>query len=329
MHNELIKSIINQHSSIFGVAVPNITPLPRGAWNSNYLVQVGNCKFVFKVYPYTHKFETFGGNDPLQEYKTLQILMPYHIAPEPVLFIPKKEAQPAITVYKYIEGEQLTPSEASAERVGEILGTLHAIPTNEASFLDHGEESAMSLLQESDRMLQVYMKKKDTDQQLINAMKEYLVLLTDASSSVDDFKRTIVHTDPVPSNFVGNPAIMIDWQRPTIGDPAFDCWAFTADIFNWWDWKKTLTSSEIEAFWNVYLKISTDHRIRERTLQKSPFYYARMLLYCLNRYHDFSHGVIPQDAREGRELLFQQYPTVVKMCRANLRLLFKDRKQPE
>ncbi len=320
MHSGLIKSIIAKHPALFEQASPVITQLPKGAWNFNYKVSVGDQSYVFKVYTHIEKY-AFGGNDPLHEYKLLQLLKQYSIAPKPVLCVPQDNDQHFVLVYLYVEGERLIPSPAGVIQVAKILATLHSLPTTDALFLDTYDESLPGLHKEAVGQFEIYVKKTHVDGKVVVELKDYLRKTEELSQQILPYPQAIVHTDMVPSNFVRAPVRLIDWQRPAIGDPAFDCWAFTSDIFNWWDWGKMLSTEEKEIFWNTYLQHTEDIAIKERIRLKALFYYLRMLLYCLNRYADFKSGTIPPSIIQGREHIFEKYTTVIALCRENLKKL--------
>lgn len=122
------------------------------------------------------------------------------------------------------------------------------------------------------------------------------------------YPKSLVHTDPVPSNFIlGEKISLIDWQRPIISYPAFDVWAFLSKPYNLWDLSETLTNEQKELFLKKYLELRYDPTLVERIKQKEPLYLLQLGLYCLIRYSDYKSGKIAEDVLKGRGANFERY----------------------
>jgi thiamine kinase-like enzyme len=315
-----IKEFIRKNEEVFGKEKVSVEKLPFGAWNFNYMAKVGDKKYVFKIYS---KLKSFGffSNLGETEYKALKLVEDLGIAPKTVIFDDSKAIlDNDVLVYEYLEGGWLKKEEDSVKKVAEILAKLHSLDIGKADFLEKKEIDLKEILEEINKEFEVYQTKENKDVELEKELKEFIKKLEIRSKTKLEFDLAVVHTDLVPSNIVEGKTIkLIDWQRPWLGDVAFDCWAFTSDIFNYWDWKETLTEKQIETFWQKYLELNKDKDVRKRVEIKAPFYYVRLLLYCLNKFCDYKAGKWPKELIEGREHHFEKYGKIFEMCFDNLR----------
>lgn len=320
-----IKEFIEKKREIFGDGEVLIEKLPLGAWNFNYKAEVNGKKYVFKIYS---KLKTYGffANKGEMEFKALKFVENLNIAPKTVIFDDSKEIfENDVLVYEYAEGGWLKKEKESMKRVAEILAKLHSLEIDKIDFLEKKENSLKEIFDDILKEFESYKNKENKDKEIVSELEKFMEKLKVISEKELKFKPVLVHTDPVPSNFIEKENIkLIDWQRPWIGDSAFDCWALTSDIFNWWDWKETLTEEQIEIFWKRYLELSKDKDVRKRAEIKAPFYYMNLLLYCLNKFSDYKSGKWPEEITKGREHHFEKYGNIFKMCFENLRRLLKN-----
>jgi thiamine kinase-like enzyme len=314
-----IKKIIKNNHDIFGQEPVKIEKLPWGIWNFNFKVTIGKKKYVFKIFSNFKKYGYFA-NKGHKEYQTLKFLESINITPKTVLFDDSREIlDNDVLVYEYVEGKWIKKDDI--KKVAEILATLHSVKIEGIEFLDKKENSLIELFEEILKEFENYKTKDHKDDKIVYELEKFIKKLKMRSQKEIKYKPAIVHNDLVPSNIIKKREIkLIDWQGTWIGDPAFDCWAITSDIYNWWDWSDSLTDEQKETFWNKYLELTKDKNIRKRVEYKKPFYYMKLLLYSLNKFSDYKAAKLPEELSL-REHHFRKYKVFAEMCLDNLRKL--------
>ncbi|MBD3313404.1 phosphotransferase, partial [Candidatus Woesearchaeota archaeon] len=122
------------------------------------------------------------------------------------------------------------------------------------------------------------------------------------------YQECLVHGDAFPSNLVVNKKVkIIDWQNPTIRDPAYDLWNFMSKAANLWDLNNVISEDQKEIFLRTYLEHRKDTKIRERIKIKEPLYLLQLALYSFGRYNDYKTEKIPKEVTKGRENNFKKY----------------------
>ena len=317
-----IKKIIRQNKEKFGEANNILVEkLPWGIWNFNYKVTVDKKNYVFKIYSNFRRYGYFF-NKGLQEFKTLNFLEETGIAPKAILFDNSREIiDNDVLVYEYAKGSSLKKEKRNIIKAAEVLAKLHSIKTDNIDFLDKKENSLREIFEYILQEFENYKTKDYKDEKIVYELSKFIDKLRIKVQKEPKYNPAIVHNDLVPSNIIKKKNIkLIDWQGSWVGDPAFDCWAITSDIFNWWDWKDSLTGLQKEIFWQTYLEITEDKNIRKRVEFKEPFYYIKLLLYGLNKFSDYKAAKLPSELIL-REHHFRKYKVLNEMCLDNLRRL--------
>lgn len=302
-----------------------ISLLPQGLWNYNYLADINGQKFVFKIYSPNIPGLLFG-NKGKDESVVLNIIKDLQFAPEPIHFEFSDFLQKEVLIYRFVEGNQLLAfSDRAIKTIAESIAKLHTFDTSNITDLPEKNETMASLMSD---ILSTFEKCTRLD---IN--KDELILF---KNFVERAKRyveyeeeiehpsVLVHGDLAPCNIIveGDNLRIIDWQRPTITDPAFDVWAFMEDAFVRWDLPETLSKDKKSLFIETYSSLVDDPTILERLKKKSPLYYLNVGLYCLMRYAQYKSGKISSERTKGKEHLWKKYDTVKDVCVEKLKGIF-------
>jgi len=300
----------------------HIKKLPQGLWNFDYVVKINNKKFVFKIYSKNIPglpFENSGRN----EFLTLKFISKLGMAPKPVHFDDSlKSIKHSVLIYEYAEGETLTFSDKNVIEVAKILATIHSLDIGKVDFLKEKDEDFKKIIQRIEVSFEKYKSRDDADPaeiksfaELINKAKKQL-----GKNESVSCPKSLIHTDLVPSNFVvGERVVLIDWQTPAIGDPAFDVWAFTSEPYNRWDLPCSLTKKQKELFLSIYSNLRKDKTLVERIRLKGPLYSLELGLYCVIRYADYKSKKLPEEILKGREENFEKYRRVKNIMVKNLK----------
>ncbi|MBU1975086.1 MAG: phosphotransferase [Nanoarchaeota archaeon] len=314
---------------VFGANIAgrvNVKALPVGIWNLNYMAQINGQKYVFKIYSKNIPDLLFGNNGK-DEYLALELIRDLEIAPRPINFEFSELFGMEVLVYRYLEGTPLSEfTPVLLENNAINLAKLHSFDIKPITILPKKIETTRTLMDEITSTfnrcidLNIPPKKLASYKHLIAKAKNYA---KDVKESTP--KYALTHGDLAPCNIIvyGTDVKFIDWQRPTITDPAFDVWAFAEDAFIRWDLAKPLTNEQKRIFIDKYISLTDDAKIMDRMRLKSPLYYLNIGLYCLMRYHDFLSGRIDRSRTKGREHLWKKYDTTEKVCSLKLKEVFQ------
>ncbi len=302
-----------------------ISLLPPGLWNFNYLVEINGQKFVFKIYSPNVPGLLFG-NKGKNESVALNFIKDLPFAPEPIYFEFSDFLQKEVLIYRFVEGNQLLAfSDSTIRKIAENIAKLHTLDASEITDLPKKNETMASLMADINSTFE-----KCTP---LDINKEELALFKDF---IDRAKRyveqeeeiehpaALTHGDLAPCNIIveGDNLRIIDWQRPTITDPAFDVWALVEDAFVRWDLSEKLSKEQKGLFIETYTSLVNDSTILERVKKKSPLYYLNVGLYCLMRYTEYKSGKISLERTKGKEHLWKKYDTVKDVCVEKLKEIF-------
>ncbi|MEM4389077.1 MAG: aminoglycoside phosphotransferase family protein [Candidatus Micrarchaeia archaeon] len=291
-------------------SIDSIAVLPGGIWNDSYLVEACGKRYVAKLY-LPRIPAAFYGNSGWVEWRTLGFLEPLGIAPKPVLFSAALGRH--LLVYEFVEGKTGRLRGRFLRLAARLLGRLHAIkPSESTRFVARRNDSIQALRAQIRARINRLDKKMPEHGDLLR-FKHLLQCLPQTSSP--PYSPSLLHTDPVPSNFIqGKKLILIDWQSPRFGDAAFDVWAFCSDAFQLWDLRRGMSRAEKRAFLRTYLSHHHDGTLPARLQAKAPLFALNLGLYYLERFTDFVEGRLAEEMTRGKEKLFGRYERVKDAC---------------
>jgi len=285
-----------------------IKSLPKGNWNYNYVVQINQKKFVFKIYSPSKK--EFFENSGKKEYTALKLFSKSNFVPNPVYFDEsKKFFNKEVLIYEYAEGKTLKKFEnTDVIKLARIFSLIHTSNYDKLSgILEKKQENPKILLSQLFKSLEDYKKRKEKIDEYAQKFEYYLRIASKQKTQKTNHPLSIIHTDPVPSNIITNSEniYLIDWQSPKIGDPAFDVWAATNKAYHLWDIPQTMTAEQKNIFLQEYIKKTGDSEVVQRIKTKEPLWLLETGIYCLNRHTDFKQGKI--NVSKKRNQNFERY----------------------
>lgn len=301
-----------------------ISPLPQGVWNFNYLVEINKKKFVFKLCPSgASSVEGMIGNSGWVEFSALRLVESLGIAPKPVLFADANQfSKYPILIYEYVEGEELAAfSNDAVTEIAGIYSKLHSLDIEGIDFIRERDETSTELLTGIERSFARYKDRADIDSTYIERFGEFIDKARKrmAGIKIAACPRALIHADPVPSNIiVGQKIFLIDWQALMIGDPVFDIWAFMSEAFSLWDLDVTLTEKQKRLFIKTYQVLRKDATLEARLDLKAPLYLLQYGLHCSTRYYDYKSRRLSADLIEGRQANFEKYRRTTDVIVARL-----------
>ena len=247
--------------------VPEVSVMAGGYWNLVLRLRVEAQDWVVKVFdsrPERRLFPIL----PDSEARAMESLAGLAIAPEPVGYLPCRNDQPAILVYRFHAGQ---PWQEGTDKVAALLRRQHALRPEGFRLL---ATAPADLLAQGDWLI------RHLEDEFYAAR---LQAARPRSQTVPLERLALVHTDAGPGNLIEGPAglRLIDWQCPGIGDPAEDLYSFLAPCFQILFQHEPLTERERVAFFAA----SGDGDVAARLHAMWPYYSYRMLAYCcLRRY---------------------------------------------
>ncbi len=233
------------------------------------------------------------------------------IAPRPILLDDTGQfSGRPVLIYEYAAGTMLNFSDEVMVKVAEIYSKLHALDVSEEKSFRIRDETPAGLMRDIEKRFAIYESRDDVSPQEAQYFRRYVELsrVHIAANILQTCPMALIHADPVPSNFVVGPKlVLIDWQTPMIGDSAYDIWAFTADAFTLWDSDTSPTPAQKALFRETYLALRGDRTLEERIILKEPLYLLQYGLHCAIRYHDYKSNKIPAPLIAGREANYEKY----------------------
>ncbi|MCP4543178.1 MAG: aminoglycoside phosphotransferase family protein [Chloroflexi bacterium] len=301
-----------------------VADLPKGVWSFSYWVRIGPKQFVFKVHPpLAANKGLLLENSGLAEFLSLKRIVHLDIAPQPILFddTGKLFGRPVL-IYEYARGTMLTFSDQAMVKVAEIYSKLHTLDVSEEKSFRIRDETLIGLMRDVEERFAIYENRDDVSPQQAQHFCQYVEMtkVHIAGKDLGTCPMALIHADPTPSNFVVGPqVVLIDWQTPMIGDPAYDIWAFTSDAFTLWDSDRSPTPAQKALFRDTYLTLREDQTFGERMILKEPLYLLQYGLHCAIRYCDYESGKIPPHLVKGREANYEKYRQTRDIILARLR----------
>jgi thiamine kinase-like enzyme len=195
-------------------------------------------------------------------------------------------------------------------QVAEIYSKLHTLDVSEEESFRIRDETLSGLMKDVKERFSIYENRDDVSPQRARCFRQYIeqTQVHIAGKDMETCPMALIHADPTPSNFVVGPkVVLIDWQTPMIGDPAYDIWAFTSDAFTLWDSNTPPSSAQKALFRDSYLALREDQTFGERMFLKEPLYLLQYGLHCAIRYRDYESGKIPPHLVAGREANYEKY----------------------
>jgi len=287
-----------------------VKSLPLGNWNFNYLVSIDGSKYVVKVYPNLTGDQFFTNSGKL-EYQALKLMENLKVAPKPIYFNKDSGLDCSVLIYEFAEGKTLEDfSNNIVKEIAMLFAKIHSAKISKIKFLRKVPDYPQDIVNSIKIALKDLEKRPTVQKSELLEFKELFKEVKDfvKKKNFPEFKECLVHGDAFPSNFIVDKEVtIIDWQNPTIRDPAYDLWNFMSKAANLWDINKTISEDKKEIFLKTYLEHRLDKRIRERIIIKEPLYLLQLALYSFGRYNDFKTGKIPKEITKGRENNFKKY----------------------
>lgn len=260
-----------------------LSPLAQGEYNLNFLVSQGGFRWALRV----NSRSEIGLTNPEQityEYKTLALLAPSGVAPQPYFLDASLSRLPyGVLGMSYFPGEPLD-YRRDLTAAARLMARYHQLKVpGEQIHLRREGHPLTQTYQHCKDMLAVYLESDLADPDLSAYLREVLDWAEGARHKEIYFLRDpwqcLINTDTNNTNWIVNrttPSIhLVDWDKPMWGDPSHDLSHFRVPTTTLWKTDQRLTAEDQAQMMADYQAALTDAHLRdtieERTRLRDPF----------------------------------------------------------
>ena len=240
----------------------SVRKLGVGSSNLNYLVNVGNKKFIFRLNVYSPEERR-----SKKEFIALKAVEHLKIAPKVWLLDDShKDFEESFIILDYISGKSLDSLNKSITpqiivKVARLAASLHNLNIKSINTLHINQEGYLYYIKELKEYKEQF--REFTNNSLFFELLDITYSKLEALLSLEKdraYPLSLIHSDIQEQNLIknGNKLYLIDWEGLNIADPAWE----VAYIFC--DFGRPFKESEKELFYKEYLKLRKDTYIRER-----------------------------------------------------------------
>jgi len=262
-----------------------VSPLAKGEYNLNYLLQSAQTQLVFRV----NMASQINRQDQIvYEYKALQLLQQSGVTPIPCFVDDSRRLiDRGISIMHYLPGAPLD-YQLDLAGAAKTLATVHQVEVADSNNHLIVEREPLSLIyEECVGLLQTYLSSELADPDMCRFLREVIAWAKMAKAKeqyfLDDPWLCIVNTEVNSGNFIVNRAKqtthLIDWEMPRWGDPSTDLCHFCSPLTTLWKTSFRFVPESTALFLKVYAQNIRSARLRntleDRMRLKFPFVLLR------------------------------------------------------
>lgn len=280
----------------------SIQPLAQGEYNMNFLVHQGGRAWVLRL----NTGSQFGLTKPEQiayEYKTLSLLKPAGIAPEPFFLDQSLRLLPfGILGMSYLSGEKLQ-YQHDCQAAARLMAKCHQLKVpKRKNHLIHEERPLSLTFERCQRMMQVYLD-SDLGKPEVKAYLREIRAWADQARHKETYYqqdpwKSIINTEVNNTNWIINRQMgtihLVDWEKPLWGDPSQDLSHFRVPTTTLWKTNYRMSEADRAAMMQAYQAALEDAHlqdtIEERTRLRDPFNCLRGVSWCAMAWVQYRRG---------------------------------------
>lgn len=228
-----------------------ISNLGCGENNLNFLVDVDNKKFVFRIGMKEHIEKNMK-----REFNTIKLL-PENLGPKAIYFDDSKKLFPKVySILSYVEGKHLTKlSKKHLSLHAKTLASLHKIKSNYFGNI-YAHKKTFDFLKRVKKEIHEFKEVLDDEiaKNVYPKMLKYAESKNHLFTSMKQFH--LIHSDPCLTNILvnKNQIYYIDWEWAKFGDPAKDVVLIYDKFHALLPWKVKLNEEKINFYLKEYIK---------------------------------------------------------------------------
>ncbi len=262
-----------------------ISPLAKGEYNLNYLLQSAQTQLVFRV----NMASQINRQDQIvYEYKALQLLQQSGVTPIPCFVDDSRRLiDRGISIMHYLPGDPLD-YQLDLAGAAKTLATVHQVKVADSNNHLIVEREPLSLIyNECVGLLQTYLSSELADPNICRFLREVTTWAATAKAKeryfLGDPWLCIINTEVNSGNFIVNRAQqtthLVDWEMPRWGDPSTDLCHFCSPLTTLWKTSFRFSPEAMAFFIGEYARNLRSAHLRdtlqERMRLKFPFVLLR------------------------------------------------------
>jgi aminoglycoside phosphotransferase (APT) family kinase protein len=279
-----------------------VTPLAQGEYNLNFLVGQNGHHWVLRV----NSRSEIGLSNAKQiryEYRTLQLLAPSGVAPQPYFLDASLSHLPhGVLGMAYYPGEYLDYGR-DLTAAAQLMARYHQlkIPPEQVHLIQE-EHPLTQTYQHCQAMLAVYLDSDLADPDLSSYLREVMDWADTARRQEvyyqQDPWQCVINTEVNNTNWIVNRTTgsihLVDWDKPMWGDPSHDLSHFRVPTTTLWKTDQRLTAADQTRMMAAYQSAITDPHLRdtieERTRLRDPFNCLRAITWSAMAWVQYQRG---------------------------------------
>lgn len=288
-----------------------VSPLAKGEYNLNYLLQSTQTQLVFRV----NMASQINRQDQIvYEYKALRLLQHSGVTPIPCFVDDSRRLiDRGISIMHYLPGGPLD-YQLDLAGAAKTLATVHQMEVADSDNHLIVEREPLSLIyNECVGLLQTYLSSELADADMCRFLREVIAWAATAKEKeqyfLEDPWLCIVNTEVNSGNFIVNrdkqTTHLIDWEMPRWGDPSTDLCHFCSPLTTLWKTSFRFTPEATDFFLHTYTdNLSSAHlrnTLEDRMRLKFPFVLLRGISWSAMAwvaYQTEYNGIHNEDTRQ-------------------------------
>ncbi|WP_297280712.1 TIGR04282 family arsenosugar biosynthesis glycosyltransferase [uncultured Anaerococcus sp.] len=265
VYSEIIEKINNFNKKYFALPtirdIDNMKDLVVAEFNDDNVENLGsgeynlNYKLDDKVIRINLASQIGLGKKQLKyEYDSLKILEKSNSTPKVYDYYEKGKYLPkSFLTMQYIEGRPLE-YDTDIAIAAKLLSSVHNLKTDYSHFI-YAEKPFLDMYNEFITMFNCYESYENKDIETENRIKNFLKIAKESGLDSNITNPCIINTELNNRNFIiGDESVIIDWEKPIIGECEQDLAHFLAPTTTNWKTETILPENEMLNFLNSYEK---------------------------------------------------------------------------
>ena len=279
-----------------------VAPLAQGEYNLNFLVRQGEAPWVLRI----NSRPEIGLSTPDQnmyEYRTLQLLAPSGVAPQPYFVDASLTHLPyGVLGMAYCPGGFLT-YQRDLVPAAQLMARYHQLEIPEAQIHLRREERPLTqTYQHCRQMAEVYFESALAEGNLSAYLHAVLDWAEKARHREVYFQQDpwlcLINTEVNNTNWIVNRTSgaihLVDWDKPMWGDPSHDLSHFRVPTTTLWKTNYRLSVADQTELMTAYKNAIIDPHLRdtieERTRLRDPFNCLRAVTWSAMAWVHYQQG---------------------------------------
>ncbi len=288
------KFVINSNElGLNEIKIIDVKFLARGASNLNYIVNVDNKKFVFRM---NILQQSSFKNQLKREFDILKYLENENISPKAFILDESNSFfKHDLIIIEYIEGSKIKPNFDSLSRTAKTLRKLHKMPIKQELNLKKG--GYQNDLKEIEEVIVQYQNKNNFNLEFLEKIKRFYEKIKQQVNNLNIESFCIIHRDLVGSNGIDDENVvkLIDWEVQKIDECFMDFGVFLSPANTLWDFGRILSEKEEMHFLKSYFERNPNSEELKKTKLRKILASIFLAIWIENKLLDIQNDEMPKE----------------------------------